>query len=529
MMLTHKAIVLWNVMSLSLTLKLASSSPVPCGDFNCQNGATCVPGPPDFDEHKLVDGSFLRFHKDGMEGRSEHCECPPRYTGIDCSIPYQECGEHKCYFGGQCFLGLEDVLGTNDLFCDCSLAYDLYGQQYSGKNCENLLTDTDAGIPLWSKAEPDDAQAYAECGLQCENGGRCKTGTPDPTNKMAFDVYRRSDSAQAFEWCDCPGEDNGGLSFLGSRCELPATKCGDQVCFNNAQCVERIDATGNSSYECGCRGPFDGKYCEFKATSKCPMDDDRGEQDYWCMNGSHCRYEASLGCLCPPGYHGLSCSFFAGTDSGDESLASDCNLDCNGHGTCTRDGKDISYLDVANGATNSDASGSENLEHCVCNDGFAGTTCDVQTMTHNEEAASRELLSVARFIFVLALIIVLVVTLALVSFKTKGIDCFKMKRATNSIRYQFVKSTRPPTVVPSSMVQWPKDCPNPGTNLSPSAFHDDEYTEPFKPSPSKTTEGTVHVPLPPSDDDVEADGNVILFMGPEMDEDGNELSNVSII
>jgi len=73
-------------------------SPVPCDDFMCYNGAQCAEGPPDFDNHKLVDGSFLNFHKERSKGATKHCECPPRYTGVDCSIPYQECGsgQHKC-------------------------------------------------------------------------------------------------------------------------------------------------------------------------------------------------------------------------------------------------------------------------------------------------------------------------------------------------------------------------------------------------------------------------------------------------
>ena len=33
-------------------------------------------------------------------------------------------------FGGECFLGLKEILGAEDLFCDCSMARDTEGGFY---------------------------------------------------------------------------------------------------------------------------------------------------------------------------------------------------------------------------------------------------------------------------------------------------------------------------------------------------------------------------------------------------------------
>ena len=52
-----------------------------------------------------------------------------------------------------------------------------------------------------------------------------------------------------------------------------------------------------------------------------------------------------------------------------------CTLDCRGHGTCRYGMKDISSLgDAAYGHGMSATH--ENLQHCVCDDGYTGIYCD---------------------------------------------------------------------------------------------------------------------------------------------------------
>ena len=67
----------------------------PCGLLTCHHGSTCESGPLSIDEH-IEDGSYL-FLGGQPEGADYHCECAARYTGVECTIPYQKCGErHKC-------------------------------------------------------------------------------------------------------------------------------------------------------------------------------------------------------------------------------------------------------------------------------------------------------------------------------------------------------------------------------------------------------------------------------------------------
>jgi len=268
---------------------------VPCGDYTCQHGSSkCVDSPPNFDNHQLVDGSFLHFHDPTSKGGAaysaeEHCECPARYTGVDCSIPYQECGsQHKCYFGGECFIGLEDVLGMEDLFCDCSTARDLQGGAYVGKFCEHLLTDTNDSILEEAYTTPNvDFSEVQDCSLDCQNGGYCNSGRPDPSkDKMAYDIYRTSAVNSEFQWCDCP------KGFFGEVCEVPSAPCGDKICFNNAQCVKWENSTGHAIHKCSCQNSQDsdssiyyaGKFCEFKATSRCSQPGNfENDHFFWMM------------------------------------------------------------------------------------------------------------------------------------------------------------------------------------------------------------------------------------------------------
>jgi len=541
---------------------------------------------------------------------------PPRPRG---SFPIPSfdhltfCNNFCNSFGGQCFLGLEDILGPDDLFCDCSSATDSQGSSYSGKFCEHLLTYTDdeaavVNPSLSVESKLDSSPESTGCSKNCQNGSVCKTGKPDSADKMAYDVYRRSSSEKIFEWCDCP------VGFFGEMCEVPSAPCGGKVCFNNALCIEWKNATGHSNHQCSCQDDFGGEFCEFPATAHCPTPNNFEGDNFFCTNGGHCREEAYLGCLCPSGYHGLSCSYYTGTDdSSPVKSNSECDLQCSGRGTCAYGIKDLSYLDQATGAKHLNVSSNEDYKHCVCKNGFTGIQCehevaqcggdtdhfclhgsqcvqdeenghhfcDCSTSSSNvshafagkhcefpatticsnqtdglmycvnegvcsessssgkyacqcpegwdgphceiklqkEEDVSREMLSIARFIFFVGLIVLAVTTVALAS--------YRLDKGPRLLRARCVTSTRPI----SAMTMWPSNGgPNPddNVNLSPTAeFHDNDYLTPFKDSPENWN--PVTIPLPSQPPDMEADGGPVLFMGPDRDEDGNELANVNIL
>ena len=84
----------------------------------------------------------------------------PGTPGYSAEIKYQDCSDsdQMCYNGGKCILGLSDIYGNDQLYCDCSEAIDEHGVVYVGKYCEVPKTKTcdDAGDVF------------------CVNGGWCK-------------------------------------------------------------------------------------------------------------------------------------------------------------------------------------------------------------------------------------------------------------------------------------------------------------------------------------------------------------------
>jgi hypothetical protein len=84
------------VLSLFLLLGLSQAATL-CGNVDCFHGAQCAAGDADFSNHVLPDGSVLDVH-DTVSSLGVHCDCPPEYTGLDCSVAVENCddGVHRC-------------------------------------------------------------------------------------------------------------------------------------------------------------------------------------------------------------------------------------------------------------------------------------------------------------------------------------------------------------------------------------------------------------------------------------------------
>ena len=86
-----------------------------------------------------------------------------------------------------------------------------------------------------------------------------------------------------------------------------------------------------------------------------------------------------LGCRCDDGFVGPLCEFV------DQNLeAPACTLQCKNHGICRKGAKDVSVLNKFNLSNRRALEGhrhlgeaySEDFEHCVCPDGYAGLQCE---------------------------------------------------------------------------------------------------------------------------------------------------------
>lgn len=183
------------------------------------------------------------------------------------------CGEHFCKHGSKCFsIQLDD--GTTEDVCDCTSAY-TNTTFYSGEFCEypstSICSLKDAfgstvnfcvnngtcGITTHSPctcptgfggprcaSKIDEAGGwgdYAQCSIECKNGGHCQKGMKDADlgkyERFADDVSHLINETKNhlnFEHCQCSG------GFFGLKCEYKYEECGegDNICFHGGACEE---------------------------------------------------------------------------------------------------------------------------------------------------------------------------------------------------------------------------------------------------------------------------------------------------
>lgn len=202
------------------------------------------------------------------------CDCTPGYTNehyysgeycqyestVFCS-PYDDPnGRQFCTNGGEC--PVEDHRP-----CNCP-------DGFSGPRCafQNGVDGID----------------YAECQLDCRNGGTCQKGVKDLEQVYGkfsgglVDMLNQSNID--FEHCVCPD------GFYGIRCEYMIEECGDtgHVCLHGATCSK---SKRGSSCECEASEEMvAGIYCEFPATDQCDTSSALPGQDHrgFCTNDGLC-------------------------------------------------------------------------------------------------------------------------------------------------------------------------------------------------------------------------------------------------
>lgn len=372
--------------------------------FECFHNSTCAAGKADFSDHSDNGGAPLSFHVE-VSREGKHCACPPGFTGLRCGREFHTCndGQHKCYNGGKCIEGLDDVYGNHQLFCDCNDAVDKHGVRHVGKYCEIPATQTcdDVGKQFcvnggYCKDNYQDSPnhpcrcgdkhdgphcefdkgAVPECTRTCQNGGKCKLGIPGDTvvgqDDLLFNFWKNHSD---YQFCECePGT-------FGTDCEIKGDKCGDHHCFHGGTCIKRRNAGGGVSNFCDCTtGERDGKafagqYCQYSSSHFCDKGDTPNGQQF-CVNGGSCKSDGShLGCDCPDGFHGPICEF---KDSpSPPPTFEECKLQCANGGQCRKGAKDMSFLDNFGPELEQfNISHSKDFEHCVCPPGWTGLTCD---------------------------------------------------------------------------------------------------------------------------------------------------------
>ena len=274
----------------------------------------CQLGDANWDEHpKDTNGNAFDFlretNRDGW-----HCECPDDWAGIRCGREYEKCGDtgHYCYHGGKCITDLETAVEADKLFCDCQDATH-NGHHYVGKYCEHRgaeeCGDTDIFCSNGGTCKEnfedlnhpcDCPQGHRgdhcefllgqvpECTLDC-NGGTCKLGIKDYGTATYNDFWARHDGN--FQYCECPA------GLFGPLCDIEGEKCGDEHCFNGANCVQSVDRDNDVSFRCDCQTAatneksFAGQFCQSESTTFCNKEADHNGH-LFCTNGGTCLEES---------------------------------------------------------------------------------------------------------------------------------------------------------------------------------------------------------------------------------------------
>jgi hypothetical protein len=168
----------------------------------------------------------------------------------------------------QCIPGIVDTYGNQQLFCDCSRAFDGNGNPYVGKFCEHLskedcgneerfcVNDGECNDDLSAESPcicMDDfvgphcefkKGSVSSCSLDCKNGGQCQFGIPPEVSKyhdLDHMFLTNASNAKDFMYCICPD------TFSGKICEIESENCGSDVCYNGGKCVVQDVESGEES------------------------------------------------------------------------------------------------------------------------------------------------------------------------------------------------------------------------------------------------------------------------------------------
>ena len=393
-------------MRLTLLLVLAhyvvdSNQSSSCG-LNCFDHGICQAGAANFSIHPTkANGAPLDIHVE-TQRNGFHCRCNAGYTGLLCGVKYEDCSnsDHICYNGGKCILGLSDIYGNDQLYCDCSEAIDEHGVPYVGKYCEIPKTETcdEAGDFFcvnggWCKSDYGnyprrpchcgskhegphcefDVGAVPECTLKCHNGGACRLGIKKDMLKNGQVDLSYWKAHADYQYCEC----NDG--FFGLQCEVQSSKCGSHHCFHGGECIS-VTENGVRQHYCDCTKAasdqgisYAGQFCQYESKNTCDSQLTTNGQ-LFCVNDGVCHQNGSyLDCECPSGFHGPICEF---KDAVQPDEYENCTLVCDNGGQCRNGAKDTSILDqFGNDLSQYAVSHDSNFEHCVCPDGFTGLTC----------------------------------------------------------------------------------------------------------------------------------------------------------
>eukprot|EP00548_Thalassiothrix_antarctica_P005021 CAMPEP_0194133642 /NCGR_PEP_ID=MMETSP0152-20130528/3723_1 /TAXON_ID=1049557 /ORGANISM="Thalassiothrix antarctica, Strain L6-D1" /LENGTH=592 /DNA_ID=CAMNT_0038828985 /DNA_START=40 /DNA_END=1818 /DNA_ORIENTATION=- len=199
------------------------------------------------------------------------------------------------------------------------------------------------------------------CPFECLNDSVCGLCDGDERKSGGIEICRNGKN------CVCPE------GFTGLRCGRKYESCyeSEHQCQNGGKCIEGMDKYENAQHFCDCSSakdsngnPVVGKFCHLQAVVKC---DDNG--DKFCVEGSECNDNGS--CKCRHDFEGEHCEFRKGS-------VPECDLNCENEGKCVLGINN--YAHAIRGYSDFWKAHEEAM-YCSCPKGFAGVSCEIQSVT----------------------------------------------------------------------------------------------------------------------------------------------------
>jgi hypothetical protein len=114
-------------------------------------------------------------------------------------------------------------------------------------------------------------------------------GIKDYDTAIYADFWAQHDGN--FQYCAC------AKGFFGLTCETAGEECGDDYCFNGAECMQTLNQKGETQFRCDCLdadtadASYAGQYCQSESTTFCEKQADANGH-LFCTNGGTCKEES---------------------------------------------------------------------------------------------------------------------------------------------------------------------------------------------------------------------------------------------
>ncbi|KAM9744685.1 protein crumbs homolog 2b isoform 2-T2 [Menidia menidia] len=183
-----------------------------CEEHPCENNGECFQRSDVLNYQLLPELSTVNFSYEAAAGFI--CQCPPGFSGENCSVDVDECESAPCQHEGKC----QDLINSYQCVCPSG---------FTGVHCEVDINECDSN--------------------PCQNGATCE------------------DHANSYK-CHCPKPKLGREPWGGQNCDVTLVGCRLHRCQHEAGCLPVLTGDGEHGYVCLCQPGWTGEHCDTPTT-----------------------------------------------------------------------------------------------------------------------------------------------------------------------------------------------------------------------------------------------------------------------